>query len=497
MPESFDVIVVGAGGSGLAAACSACERGARVLVLEKRPQPGGTTGIAVGSYTAAGTSLQRAAGVIDDAAAHAEDAGRFADPAVEARNSPELRQFFLEEAAASFEWLRGLGLTFVGPSPEPPNRQPRMHNVVPGAKAYIAALQLALHRLGAELRCEAVVNELRWREGRIAGVRATWQGQSREWEAKRGVVLAAGDYAASASLIAAHKGAGYQEIEGINPYAEGDGHRLAASVGAQLLNMDVTYGPELRFVASRRRPFQQWLPVHGPAARLMAVLAPRLPRFIMQAMIKRLLVTWQHPENSLFDDGAILVNRDAVRFCEEYRWPDREIAVAQQPGKIAFLLLDGYLVERYSRWPHFVSTAPDIAYAYVQDYRRLRPDVTAWGTTLEAVGRERGLNPARLRRTVDDLRASRAASNAGRVALSQLDRPPWVLLGPLKAYFTTTEGGAAINRRMQVLDGAGQVIPGLYAVGQNGLGGMILWGHGLHIAWAITSGRLAGQAIMS
>jgi fumarate reductase flavoprotein subunit len=70
------------------------------------------------------------------------------------------------------------------------------------------------------------------------------------------------------------------------------------------------------------------------------------------------------------------------------------------------------------------------------------------------------------------------------------------LLGPAKSYFTTTEGGAAIDRTFAVLDDASQPIAGLYAVGQNGLGGMILWGHGLHIAWAMTSGRLAGQTVM-
>ena len=64
-----------------------------------------------------------------------------------------------------------------------------------------------------------------------------------------------------------------------------------------------------------------------------------------------------------------------------------------------------------------------------------------------------------------------------------------MLLGPVKAYFTTTEGGAAINQRLQVLDQQDQPIPGLYAAG---LGGMVLWSHGLHIAWAMTSGRLAG-----
>lgn len=67
------------------------------------------------------------------------------------------------------------------------------------------------------------------------------------------------------------------------------------------------------------------------------------------------------------------------------------------------------------------------------------------------------------------------------------DRPAlegdrWCLPGPAKAHFTTTEGGAAIDTSFRVLDEAGHPIPGLFAVGQNGLGGQILWGHGLHIA---------------
>jgi len=69
----------------------------------------------------------------------------------------------------------------------------------------------------------------------------------------------------------------------------------------------------------------------------------------------------------------------------------------------------------------------------------------------------------------------------------------WVLLGPAKAYFTITEGSPPVSERQEVLDAGGEPIPGLYAVGQNGLGGQILWGHGLHIAWAMTSGRLVGR----
>jgi len=47
----------------------------------------------------------------------------------------------------------------------------------------------------------------------------------------------------------------------------------------------------------------------------------------------------------------------------------------------------------------------------------------------------------------------------------------WVLLGPCRVYFTTTEGGAAIDQSLRVLDAAGVPIAGLFAVGQNGLGG--------------------------
>ncbi|UCG08154.1 MAG: FAD-binding protein, partial [Desulfobacterales bacterium] len=66
---------------------------------------------------------------------------------------------------------------------------------------------------------------------------------------------------------------------------------------------------------------------------------------------------------------------------------------------------------------------------------------------------------------------------------------------PAKAYFSTAEGGVSINTSFQVLGADSQPIEGLYAVGSNGLSGMVLWGHGLHIAWAITSGRLLGELL--
>jgi len=498
--EAWDVIVVGAGGSGLAAACSAAEQGGRVLVLEKEPQPGGTTGIAVGSFTAAETRWQQRAGIADKVADHAADAGKFATAEIEAQNNEPLRRFFLEQAGETLDWLAGLGLSFVGPHPEPPNRVPRMHNVVPGAKAYIAALQLALQKHGGRILCEAEVTRLVRENGRVAGVQAEVAGRTRPLVARRGVILAAGDYAANERMIARFKGDRFRRIEGINPFAQGGGHRLAEAAGGRLMNMEITYGPELRLVPGSKRPFQQWLPATGPAARWMGRLARFAPGWLMRAMIKRLLVTWQHPEDALFADGAILLNREGRRFVDETTWPDREVAVAGQTDKLAFILIGGNLAERYSAWPNFISTAPDIAYAYVQDYRRLRPEVTFWADSISAAAGQCGLPPQAVEETVSRFNAYVRRETTDPHGRSGDRRPiegkPVVVLGPVKAYFTTTEGGVAINERLQVLDQQGQVIAGLYAVGQNGLGGMILWGHGLHIAWAMTSGRLAGRQIM-
>jgi fumarate reductase flavoprotein subunit len=492
MNKSYDLVIVGAGGSGLAAAARGAELGLSVALLEKQPQPGGTTGIAVGSFTANRTKHQYKAGVQDTLEAHTFDASQFAPADIECRNNDSLRSYFLSESAQTLDWLSGMGLVFHGPSPEPPNRVPRMHNVVPNAKAYIAALQAKLIQCGGELICNASVVELEESNRRVTGVIVEEQKGKSTYLATRGVVLAAGDYANSLSLIERFKGAQFGAIEGINKHAQGDGHRLAEQVGAKLVNMDVTYGPELRFVPppSRYSEFTQLLPAGGIRAFVAGKLLPLAPKALVHAFVKRLLVTWQHPEDRLFAEGAILINRRGERFCDESTSPEREIAVANQPRKEAFVLLDERLMKLFSQWPNFISTAPEIAYAYVSDYLRLRPDVAIKEKSLEGLCDRREIPLSHLEDSVSVYNRERESRG-----LPPLSGSEWVLLGPLRAYFTTTEGGTAINHEMQVLDSQDQPIPGLYAIGQNGLGGQILWGHGLHIAWAITSGRIAAEVL--
>ena len=114
--------------------------------------------------------MQKTNGLDDSIDAHAEDAGQFAPIDIEARNNVALRRWFLSHTAETLDWLRGMGLAFHGPNPEPPNRVPRMHNVIPNAKAYIARLQSRLLQLGGEIRCEVNVKSLLREKNRVIGV---------------------------------------------------------------------------------------------------------------------------------------------------------------------------------------------------------------------------------------------------------------------------------------------------------------------------------------
>ncbi len=134
--DEFDVIVVGAGGSGLCCAAEAASRGAKVLMVERAPKIGGTTSWAVGAYTSSATPHQKRAGIDDNPERHYADmdlvnaAGKRAD-------NLGLRRLMTHGAPDTFQWLLDLGVEFIGPNPEPPHTRPRMHNTVPGAAALI------------------------------------------------------------------------------------------------------------------------------------------------------------------------------------------------------------------------------------------------------------------------------------------------------------------------------------------------------------------------
>ena len=497
-----DIVVVGAGGAGLAAASEAARLGRSVVVIEKNANAGGMTSWSVGTVTATNTPHQHRVGIRDTPQEHFEDlalhAGRLAP-----RDNLVLRRILVENSNEMFEWLNEIGIMFIGPIPDPPHRYPRLHTVVPSAGAFAYHLKRHCRNLGVDIRLNTKVRRLLQDGGKVTGVEAQEpDGTLRQYFASGAVVLTSGDYSAAADIKAEYATDLLARTDPVTPTSTGDGYRMAFEVGATMVNGDIVRGPIMRFVPAPRGNLIQRLPPVRLLSGAIVWAMNHLPQWILRPFLMSFVTTVLGPSREVFKQGAILVNRLGQRFSDELAAPERDLV--NQPDRLAHIVFDATLAERFSSWPHFISTAPGLtrnfiswpnrgsendgsAYAYLADYRRTRPDIFHRAPTIEALASSIGATPQSLRQCIDEYNLT-----------ARGDRPPIVsapffALGPVKSYVPFTEGGLRVTERLEVVRGDGAPIQGLYAAGAVGQGGLLLEGHGHHLAWAFISGRIAGR----
>ena len=480
-----DVIVVGGGGSGLAAAVEAATLGRRVVLVEKNAALGGSTAWSVGSISATGTPHQRAKGIIDHPDAHFEDLETLAGSMAN-RDNRALRRILVDNTTELMVWLEAQGLVFVGPNPEPPHRLPRMHNVLPNSRAFPEVLGRRCRALGVDVRLNSLATGLLVEGGRVVGIRVRRDGRNEvELRCTGGVVLAGGDYSANAEMKASLAGPETATLDAVNPTATGEAIKLALAIGAKVINGDIVRGPIMRFVPPTRPNFLRRLPPRTWLARVSRWAFETLPDAALRPFAMSFLTTALGPSRGLFEAGAILVNRDGRRFCDELERPAH--AVPAQPDRIAYIVLDAAMAARFSAWPNFVSTAPGVAYAYLADYRRNRRDIFHEAPDVPALARALGVPPEALAATIAEAHRSDPKNRP------PLGQGPFVALGPVKSYVVFTDGGLDVTERLEVKGPGGAPVPGLYAAGSTGQGGLLLEGHGHHLGWAFISGRIAGR----
>jgi len=484
-----DVVVVGGGGSGLAAAIEAATLGRRVVLLEKNAKLGGSTAWSVGSISATNTPHQLAMGIRDCPEDHFQDMGLFC-ARTGLPDNLAMRRVLIENVPDTFRWLQSMGVVFHGPLLQPPHRKPRMHNVLPNSRAYIFHLGRRARRLGVDIRLQARARRLLTEGGAVVGVLADTPAGAVELRARGGVVLTTGDFGGSVDMRERHISRTIAAARPINPTNTGDGHAMVEALGGRILNAG-HHLAGVRFVP----PAPNWvlrIPPYAPVTRVMSWSLAHMPSRWLRPFLMSFLTTVLQSSPELYQQGAILVNRQGRRFNDERG--DPTLGLVDQPEGEAFILLDGALAERFSGPPHHVSTAPGIAYAYIPDYRRSRKDIFHEAASLDALARQLGMDAAALQATVDRYNANEAEGAAslrgGRPALS---RGPYVALGPVRHYITFSDSGVAANERHEVLGTDDKPIPGLYAAGFIGMGGMLLEGLGHHLGWAFTSGRRAGR----
>jgi len=479
-----DIIVVGGGGAGLAASIEAASAGCTVVLLEKESRLGGSTGVSVGAVASSGTDLQRRSGIVDTPQQHFEDLALWAGK-LAPRDNLDLRRLLTDNVPETVAWLERLGVVFFGPMPDPLHRVPRLHAVLPRSRAYIHHLSREARRLGVAFVLNARAERLILEGGRVSGVEVLVDGRAERLHARRAVILSAGDYSSGLEFKQRFLAQDIADIDGVTPSSTGDGQRLGLDIGSEVVNGDVIWGPDIRFVAPPRKNLVELIPPATSLGRMMRLALRYLPSSLLRPLAMMFITTNLAPSPSLFSEGAILINKAGRRFVDERKRP--QDAIVRQPDRLAYVVFDHVVARKFTAWPHYISTAPGLAYAYLADYRRNRRDIYHQADTLGGLAEAIGVPAETLEHTVGEYNASRAAGFPALVS------PPFYALGPARSCIPITDGGLRVNARLEVLDRDGVPIKGLFAAGSTGQGGLLLAGPGNHLSWAFTSGRIAGR----
>ena len=232
-----DVIVIGGGFSGMNAALEASTNGAKVMLIEKNSDLGGSIRYAGGTLSGAGTKMQEAAGIEDTEENFIADIERMGGGI----NVPELTAKHVSKAAAAVDWMDSLGADFGDRMPTQPGSYdafgiPREHSVSGKGQEMVAIVKPLLEEKVNEGVLEILLNtevkDIIIEEGAVTGVILT---DGTEYRSKS-VILATGGYGHNETMLHDYN---FENVLTDAPeFVTGDGYTFALKAGAVLNNMD-------------------------------------------------------------------------------------------------------------------------------------------------------------------------------------------------------------------------------------------------------------------
>jgi 3-oxo-5alpha-steroid 4-dehydrogenase len=452
-----DVVIVGFGGAGVAAAIEARKAGADVTVLEVTATGGGSTAINGGMVYLGGTALQKKLGVEDSA----ENMFKHLMLGKGSSGSEEALRLCCDGAPALYDWLvengcefaekveynyigggvPGIGLSWSGMERQHGWREvvppaPRAHIPQPEATgmSFFRPLKARAEELGIEALYETpgkslIVND----KGRVVGVYAEGSSGEIAIKARKAVILSAGGFTNNTEMIMENwlYIAPPTEIRVADGNEKGQGINMGIAVGAATSGMT-----NHQLGTSKRGHSERWC-------------------------------------------EGIYVNEAGRRFIQEDAYNSYIGRAVQQQVKAWFI-------------------ADDTVAKPLTEAVKTEPNATA--DSLEALAEAVGVAPAPL---VDQVRFYNESCDLGEdrefgkesMWLKPIVKPPFAAfyMGAETIYLLTC-GGLKINLDAQVINRDGEAIPGLYAAGRNA---NAVFGHYIASGFAVTDimtfGRIAGQ----
>ncbi|GFH67348.1 FAD-dependent oxidoreductase [Streptomyces diastaticus] len=259
-----DVLIVGFGCAGAAAAFEAASAGADVLVLERAGGPGGSSALSGGElYLGGGTEVQKACGFEDGP----DEMFGYLQAALGPHTDDEKLRLYCEESVAHFQWFVDRGLTFeptlwdaptwmpttrdglmwLGENAWPYNEiarpAPRGHRCATeafGGWLVMEKLVAAAGAAGAVTHADTLVTALIVDDDdRVVGVTARRHGEDLAYRARKGVVLTTGGFADNEEMLADHAPQLLAHGRVSDGLDDGSGIRMAAALGAATRRMGV------------------------------------------------------------------------------------------------------------------------------------------------------------------------------------------------------------------------------------------------------------------
>ncbi|MDD7391394.1 MAG: flavocytochrome c [Fusobacterium gastrosuis] len=404
-----DIVVIGGGGAGITAAIAAHEKGAKVILLEKTALLGGNTNYATGGINAAGTKIQKEAGIEDSPELFMQDTMKGGKGV----NNKELVKVMTENSAGIVDWLveRGVDITEVTYSGGQSVK--RIHRPTGGVAVgpvVVSGLTKVLDKEKIDYRTSDKAVEILKTGNKVSGVKVS--GANGDYTIKaKAVIVATGGFGANAEMVEKYnpnlKGFGTTN----SPAILGEGIEMVQKVGGDLVDMkEIQTHPTV----VHKKPYMITESVRG--------------------------------------EGAILINRDAKRFINELETRDVvSKAVLDQKEGSAYILFNQEIREKLKAADGYVKKGYAVE------------------GTLDEIAKQLGIDGKTLKETVEKYNEAVRLKVDNEFNKTNFARE---LLGnkfyaiEISPAIHHTMGGVRINTNAEVLAKNGKAIRGLYAAGE-------------------------------